>query len=85
MTKQEGRLKFLSLRRDDLEARFPGLLDSVLSAPPMPPSAPLPIRHVLPELLDRARRARQRRADRPARHRQDHGRAARPGRGGHAR
>ncbi|MFI7452248.1 ArsR/SmtB family transcription factor [Nonomuraea sp. NPDC049714] len=31
-TKQEGRLKFLSLRRDDLDARFPGLLDSVLSA-----------------------------------------------------
>jgi len=31
-TKQEGRQKFLSLRRDDLESRFPGLLDSVLSA-----------------------------------------------------
>ncbi|MEV4175067.1 helix-turn-helix transcriptional regulator [Nonomuraea sp. NPDC049709] len=32
LTKQEGRLKYMSLRRDDLEARFPGLLDTVLSA-----------------------------------------------------
>ncbi|MEV4216709.1 helix-turn-helix transcriptional regulator [Nonomuraea sp. NPDC049725] len=32
LTKQEGRLKYMSLRRDDLEARFPGLLDSVLLA-----------------------------------------------------
>jgi DNA-binding transcriptional ArsR family regulator len=31
-TKQEGRLKYMSLRRDDLETRFPGLLDSVLLA-----------------------------------------------------
>ncbi|MGP3920052.1 ArsR/SmtB family transcription factor [Nonomuraea sp. 10N515B] len=32
LTKQEGRLKFMSLRRDDLESRFPGLLDSILAA-----------------------------------------------------
>lgn len=32
MTKQDGRQKLMSLRRDDLDARFPGLLDSVLSA-----------------------------------------------------
>ncbi|MBF8192188.1 helix-turn-helix transcriptional regulator [Nonomuraea sp. K274] len=31
-TKQEGRLIYISLRRDDLDARFPGLLDSILSA-----------------------------------------------------
>jgi len=32
LTKQDGRLKYMSLRREDLDARFPGLLDSVLSA-----------------------------------------------------
>ncbi|TDE60365.1 transcriptional regulator [Nonomuraea mesophila] len=32
LTKQEGRLKYISLRRDDLDARFPGLLDSILTA-----------------------------------------------------
>ncbi|MFG1941412.1 ArsR/SmtB family transcription factor [Nonomuraea sp. NPDC048826] len=32
ITRQEGRQKFIRLRRDDLDARFPGLLDSVLSA-----------------------------------------------------
>ncbi|MEW9553989.1 ArsR/SmtB family transcription factor [Nonomuraea sp. NPDC050783] len=31
-TKQVGRLKYMSLRRDDLDSRFPGLLDSVLNA-----------------------------------------------------
>lgn len=31
-TKLEGRSRFLSLRRADLDARFPGLLDSVLRA-----------------------------------------------------
>jgi DNA-binding transcriptional ArsR family regulator len=36
MSKQEGRLKYISLRRDDLDARFPGLLDSVLSAAHVP-------------------------------------------------
>ena len=29
-----GRTKMTSLRRDDLDARFPGLLDSVLKAAP---------------------------------------------------
>jgi DNA-binding transcriptional ArsR family regulator len=28
----DGRKRLLSLRRDDLEARFPGLMDAVLSA-----------------------------------------------------
>ncbi|MER6943696.1 metalloregulator ArsR/SmtB family transcription factor [Nonomuraea sp. NPDC000554] len=32
LTRQEGRLKIMSLRREDLDARFPGLIDSVLSA-----------------------------------------------------
>ncbi|MEV0202332.1 helix-turn-helix transcriptional regulator [Nonomuraea sp. NPDC050691] len=32
MTRQVGRLKFMRLRRDDLDARFPGLLDAVLAA-----------------------------------------------------
>lgn len=32
LTRQEGRRKYLTLRRDDLEARFPGLLDSILAA-----------------------------------------------------
>ncbi|MFI7135619.1 ArsR/SmtB family transcription factor [Nonomuraea sp. NPDC050153] len=36
MTRQEGRVKYMSLRRDDLESRFPGLLDSVLSAAGIP-------------------------------------------------
>ncbi|MCL9759860.1 ArsR family transcriptional regulator [Frankia sp. AiPa1] len=31
--KPSGRENLLSLRRDDLDARFPGLLDSVLRAP----------------------------------------------------
>ncbi|MEV0386225.1 helix-turn-helix transcriptional regulator [Nonomuraea sp. NPDC050643] len=34
MSKQEGRLKYISLRRDALDARFPGLLGSILSATP---------------------------------------------------
>jgi DNA-binding transcriptional ArsR family regulator len=29
-TRLEGKRRFVSLRREDLEARFPGLLDSVL-------------------------------------------------------
>jgi DNA-binding transcriptional ArsR family regulator len=31
-TRPEGRKRLLSLRGDDLEARFPGLLDAVLAA-----------------------------------------------------
>jgi DNA-binding transcriptional ArsR family regulator len=31
--REEGTRKFVSLRRGELDARFPGLLDSVLSAP----------------------------------------------------
>ena len=30
-TRPDGRKRLLSLRRDDLEARFPGLLDAVLT------------------------------------------------------
>ncbi len=33
-----GRNRTLSLRRDDLEARFPGVLDAVLAACPKDPS-----------------------------------------------
>ena len=32
MTRPEGTQRWLSVRRDDLEARFPGLLDVVLAA-----------------------------------------------------
>jgi DNA-binding transcriptional ArsR family regulator len=31
-TRVEGTQRFISLRRDDLEMRFPGLLDAVLRA-----------------------------------------------------
>ncbi|TQS30980.1 helix-turn-helix transcriptional regulator [Microbispora sp. KK1-11] len=32
----EGRQRYVSLRREDLDARFPGLLDAVLGTPPEP-------------------------------------------------
>ncbi|ROO62048.1 ArsR family transcriptional regulator [Micromonospora sp. Llam0] len=32
-TRVEGTRRFVSLRRDDLDARFPGLLDAVSAAP----------------------------------------------------
>jgi DNA-binding transcriptional ArsR family regulator len=32
LVRPEGRKRFLSLREDDLNARFPGLVDAVLSA-----------------------------------------------------
>lgn len=34
-TRPQGTKKFVSLRRDELEARFPGLLESVLAARPV--------------------------------------------------
>jgi DNA-binding transcriptional ArsR family regulator len=34
-TRVVGKQRLVSLRRDDLEARFPGLLDSVLAAAPI--------------------------------------------------
>jgi DNA-binding transcriptional ArsR family regulator len=37
-SRAEGRTRLLSLRRDDLEARFPGLLEVVLNS--QPPSVP---------------------------------------------
>jgi DNA-binding transcriptional ArsR family regulator len=44
-TRVEGTQRFISLRRDDLEARFPGLLDAVLGAtsraPKDQPSRPI--------------------------------------------
>ena len=36
MTRIDGAHRFLTLRRDDLDARFPGLLDAVLAAEPAP-------------------------------------------------
>lgn len=33
-TRIEGTYRYVSLRRDELDARFPGLLDAVLAAPP---------------------------------------------------
>lgn len=33
-TRREGTHRWVSLRRDDLDARFPGLLDALLSAQP---------------------------------------------------
>ncbi|MEV5895579.1 ArsR/SmtB family transcription factor [Nonomuraea fuscirosea] len=41
VTKQEGRLKYMSLRRDDLDARFPGLLDAVLLSANRPSRRPV--------------------------------------------
>jgi DNA-binding transcriptional ArsR family regulator len=38
--RQEGTAKINTLRREDLEARFPGLLDSVLAAARGPSSSP---------------------------------------------
>jgi DNA-binding transcriptional ArsR family regulator len=34
MTRLDGAHRYLTLRRDDLDARFPGLLDAVLTAEP---------------------------------------------------
>jgi DNA-binding transcriptional ArsR family regulator len=34
--RQQGVCKYISLRRDELDERFPGLLDSVLAAPRTP-------------------------------------------------
>ena len=34
LTRVDGAHRFLTLRRDDLDARFPGLLDAVLAAEP---------------------------------------------------
>jgi DNA-binding transcriptional ArsR family regulator len=34
--RREGTTKLTSLRREDLDARFPGLLDAVLSSKPVP-------------------------------------------------
>jgi DNA-binding transcriptional ArsR family regulator len=36
MTRVDGAHRYLTLRRDDLDARFPGLLDAVLTAEPAP-------------------------------------------------
>ncbi|HEV3230039.1 MAG TPA: helix-turn-helix transcriptional regulator [Solirubrobacteraceae bacterium] len=38
-----GTSKLNSLRREDLDARFPGLLDAVLAAIPAPPAAQVPV------------------------------------------
>jgi DNA-binding transcriptional ArsR family regulator len=35
--REAGTAKYLSLRRADLERRFPGLIESVLSRPPLEP------------------------------------------------
>jgi hypothetical protein len=34
MTRIDGAHRYLTLRREDLDARFPGLLDAVLTAEP---------------------------------------------------
>ena len=36
-TRVDGTKRFMSLRREDLEARFPGLLSAILNAPRMAP------------------------------------------------
>jgi hypothetical protein len=38
-TRPEGRTRMLSLRKEELDERFPGLLDAVLSAEPSKPVA----------------------------------------------
>ena len=44
MTRREGTKRIVSLRRDDLDARFPGLLAAVLEARAAPPAARPPAR-----------------------------------------
>ena len=55
----EGTSRFISLRREDLDARFPGLLDTIITAAraaaPKPPS---PLKHAEAEI----RRAGRKRA-----------------------
>jgi DNA-binding transcriptional ArsR family regulator len=43
-TRIQGTHRFLSLRREDLDARFPGLLDAIAAAAHLPGRAPVPIR-----------------------------------------
>jgi DNA-binding transcriptional ArsR family regulator len=46
-TRAEGTYKYSRLRRDDLNERFPGLIDSVLAAaPPRPAGEPSPLDEV---------------------------------------
>ncbi|NUW46463.1 ArsR/SmtB family transcription factor [Nonomuraea rhodomycinica] len=33
-TRSEGKARYMALRRDDLEARFPGVLETILAAAP---------------------------------------------------
>jgi len=42
--REEGTARLNSLRREDLDARFPGLLDAVLAAAPAPPPAVVALR-----------------------------------------
>jgi DNA-binding transcriptional ArsR family regulator len=45
LTEPEGTQRVVSLRAEDLNARFPGLLDAVLGPPPRPPGPrPLALR-----------------------------------------
>ena len=44
MTRRQGTKRLVSLRRDDLEARFPGLLDAVVGATAGRPAARPPAR-----------------------------------------
>ncbi|MGW3232040.1 ArsR/SmtB family transcription factor [Kitasatospora sp. NPDC001095] len=41
-TRVAGRNRFVSLRRADLDARFPGLLDALLASSPAPAATPVP-------------------------------------------
>jgi DNA-binding transcriptional ArsR family regulator len=41
VTRRDGTRRLVSLRREDLDARFPGLLDAVLNARAAPPAARL--------------------------------------------
>ena len=47
-TRLEGMQRFLSLRRHDLEARFPGLLDAVIQAASADTAGLMPVRELEP-------------------------------------
>ncbi|WP_344841007.1 hypothetical protein [Nonomuraea dietziae] len=67
-SRQEGRQKFMTLRRDDLDAPLPRAWPRL---DPRRATLMLPIHAACPDLIDVSGQGRLRRPDRSARHRQD--------------